>query len=682
MNPLDKNTAIQTQAPQIETKSTQTKHRISPELFNPEQKTTAKKVMMIAMGILFAPLIVTGLILTFVAKAIYQPGKIIHDKIVKALNDKSLLAANERMKKGEELAKLTSLQSIVSDAKISELIHVTEKKFENPAQIAETKVIRYLQREVARGNLKLTPDEIQTMAKDIATDIADKHLSPQQVVAYHFKVFGSDYSKNNIFLNQLNKELNALNKPQAFPSFKKDLEKLVSHLKSADPDSAQKANAQFLQDLRTVLRSDAYQALKDNPTDPSIRLIHQLCVGIWNNVKVLNHYKDFGESMLNGIDRSHETADVLKQTWHKGSQELHTEKGLDLFSYKLNNMESVWGAVTSQTMIGTYDPHALSNNPSLQSITQTKLDTTDVKINNCYGGSPTIGKELSPEFLAVLQAAENNQFAKDKDRISGVPDMVSYTNFQQLSPHGGEGARSRAIMMANELFPLSFMGITLTKDTPFYKMQSDVTPWKRAEDFGKEVKAELMKNECFQLLSEYSKDQGYHFAGDQKRWELIFDTAIQLANLHFQSYDSALPLPAQATFEHKAAYLEFVYSLIQGAQELEAAQRVRAINPNLKGVTVMAIKACKENIDRGGAENVKYLYNRLPEDHPDRLSLITGAFHSRALSVRNRMILEHRTEHLFSYMEHVSSSAFKEYQKQMLDALYDHPQAAVFTPII
>lgn len=683
MNPLKEEQGVRISpsfSPSIEQKLTQTKHRISAELLNPQQKVTAKKVAIIALGILLSPLIATGLILAVVAKAVYTPGKMIHDKIIKSLNDKSLIGANEKMKQGEEIAKLNGLQAIVNDAKVnvSEITKITEEKFKNTGQIAEAKIVRYLQREVARGNLKLTSDEMATFAHDIATEIAVGHLTPQQVVASYFKIFGAEYTKNNPFFNQLNNELNALNRSQAFPKFKKELDQLITHLMSGEPAKAAKVNTQFVQDLRAILSTDIYQTLKEDPTDPSIRLIHQLCSGIWNHVKVMNSYKEFGERMLDGIDSTKPMADVLKETWQKGSQELHTKTGLDQLTYTLNNTESAWGSLTSQNLVGTYDPHAFANNPSLQGITQTGLGDTEVNIHNCYGGSPTIANELSPEFLAVLQAAENNQIADDADRIPSVPDMISYTNFQQLSEKGGEGPRSRAIMMANETYPLSFLGVTLTKDTSFYKMSKHVEPWRKAEDFGKEVKNQIINNESFQLLSHYTKEQGFHFGGDQKRWELIIDSAIQMANQHFQVYDSQLPLPSQKTFEHKAAYLEFVYSLLQAAQEMEAAQKAKLANPHRKEVLVMAIRACKENIDRGGAANAQYIYNRLPDDHPDRQSLITGAFHSRALAVRNRMILEHRAQHLFAFMDHIQPATYRQYQQQMFDALYDQPQKQVY----
>ena len=73
----------------------------------------------------------------------------------------------------------------------------------------------------------------------------------------------------------------------------------------------------------------------------------------------------------------------------------------------------------------------------------------------------------------------------------------------------------------------------------------------------------------------------------------------------------------------------------------------------------MAISACKENIDRGGMENTKYMYTRLSENYEQRLSLILGVMHSRALSSRDRVILQSRMPQILSFMKATEPEDFR-----------------------
>jgi hypothetical protein len=72
------------------------------------------------------------------------------------------------------------------------------------------------------------------------------------------------------------------------------------------------------------------------------------------------------------------------------------------------------------------------------------------------------------------------------------------------------------------------------------------------------------------------------------------------------------------------------------------------------GNFVMAIRACKENVDRGGGENAKYMYSLLDPKDEDRLTLVSGALESRALASRNRVLIHGRMPPILAFMKHVS----------------------------
>jgi hypothetical protein len=79
-----------------------------------------------------------------------------------------------------------------------------------------------------------------------------------------------------------------------------------------------------------------------------------------------------------------------------------------------------------------------------------------------------------------------------------------------------------------------------------------------------------------------------------------------------------------------------------------------------------AISACKENIDRGGMENTKYMYIRLPKNNNDKLSLLTGVMHSRALSARDRVILKKRMPQVLDFMRLTDPDEFRKDMKDLL----------------
>jgi len=65
---------------------------------------------------------------------------------------------------------------------------------------------------------------------------------------------------------------------------------------------------------------------------------------------------------------------------------------------------------------------------------------------------------------------------------------------------------------------------------------------------------------------------------------------------------------------------------------------------------------------------MKYLFTRLDEnyDPKERMELVAGVIHSRALSARNRVILEHRLAQVLSFVEHVVPGNFQVKMKDMM----------------
>ncbi|CUI16860.1 conserved hypothetical protein [Candidatus Protochlamydia naegleriophila] len=331
-----------------------------------------------------------------------------------------------------------------------------------------------------------------------------------------------------------------------------------------------------------------------------------------------------------------------------------------------------------------YDSHGtLANNPSLQGVTTVDWETADgrecqVDVHNCYGGSPTVGDhEIAPEFEAVILAAENNQLAPEEGRDPSIPMMINYNNLQNLDKVHGEGARSRTIMLLNQKYPLSFRGTTFAKDSDFYMMRTpESVVWTTPREFGDKMLGQLLKS-----FDPQETGHGFYFHGSADRWQPIFEEVLSNATEHFEHFRESDPAAYQAMTprELQGAYQEYAYSMLNSVIEMEAIQTMSG--RGIDRFKIMNVSACKENIDRGGMENTKYLYTRLPETD-QRLPLLMGAMHSRALSARDRVILKSRMPQILSFMETTGAETFRNNQMNLFRELGYGIQTASFRPSI
>ena len=151
--------------------------------------------------------------------------------------------------------------------------------------------------------------------------------------------------------------------------------------------------------------------------------------------------------------------------------------------------------------------------------------------------------------------------------------------------------------------------------------------WAGADSFGKEMLEQLQKG-----IGPHTKGHGFHFPGTTEKWTPIFQKAIFNAQLTFSKSSEC---EGHEAYELKGAFQEYVYSLLQKYVEVDAAKKL--IDHGIKNPTVTAIRACKENIDRGGAANMLYMHLSLDTSTPlkDKLTLALGAL-SRSIAYKNR----------------------------------------------
>jgi len=484
------------------------------------------------------------------------------------------------------------------------------------------------------------------------------------------------------------KELNVpLEKREAeVKKFQASLENLLRLSQNKDSDPAI-SNVEVTEAFREALSSPVYVALQNDSSLSSIKLLHHLGHNIWNKVHSLDSYRDVGQKIVDraeGIkdERSNpktqtelkediphdgkKLADRLETTYEKMKKVLCTDVGLvgkvsyalfhvkETFTAGLSSEGGALRAIAGTVGLDVYDP-LLFNLPSVQG---TNTYETGQQVRNCYGGCPTIGDtKIAPEFMAMLKGMENNQLALEQDEDLGM--MCSISSLQNLHRKEGEGPRTTTLILAAEQFPLSLQVTVFSKDSDLYLLK-DVR-WEDPEQFGKVMMEELTRS-----FDPNEKGHGFYFPGSLKTWEPSFKKVIEDANNHFTELKKYNPkyYESLGKEELQGAYIEYVYTLLDSRIELQSLKTLE--NRGLSNIILIILKTCKENVDRGAMENLKYLYYKLAEGI-DQIALYLGCAFGRALQVRDRLPLPHRMINILNLFRIVPQETVKNVQEKYAD---------------
>lgn len=642
--------------------------------------------------------------------AIYNFYVMLREKHAISWKPDSVLPSIRSMKTKEETDKFQTMRGVVEDFQLhekspqegaAELTQDIKTLLLSPASmeaIHQTRRSRYILRDLNRSG-PLDPEWLEAMkdeklqkiisfpANVQPTQLIDAINDFNKLIKDHHPHLVNDLTK--IDWNKIQKTIQKNTVPvervdEDVSKFQLSIDQLLKTLKETDVSSdPAKANQELIGQLRKALRSPVYQALKEDPSQPSIHFLHRLASDIWNKAPSLDAYQSVGASIAREIEQQDtpgmcgkDLAEQLEAS-HEKMEKIHwSAHGISGVCYAVTHPRQLLGGLASEggaareipaaVGLDEYDSHGtLSNNPSLQGVTSITSQGIKCQVNNCYGGSPTIGDHtISPEFEAAIQAAENNQFGPQEHRDPKIPMVVVYNNLQNLDKKHGEGPRSRTIMLLNEKYPLAFRGTTFAKDSDLYLMKKDEhVKWENPAQFG-----DILLNEFKRSFAHGETGHGFYFHGTYGQWEHIFNQAIASANKHFNAQlEEGLALSPK---ELQGAYIEYVYSLLNAANEMESIKML--MERGIEDPTIMAISACKENIDRGGMENTKYMYTRLSENYEQRLSLILGVMHSRALSARDRVILRARMPQILNFMKATEPETFRAQLMEFYQAMdYD-----------
>ncbi len=692
---------------QVQRNSIQTKHL-----------SLTKKVALVAAAILGSLIFVaTGVgALALIGFGVSAGYRSLKEKYDIAYRASSPVALNKKMKEKEVTAKYQALTGVLS-ATQAELVtssyepemQVVEKLTEHVTSnlaskaVFETHLFRTLQRSLARqGQASFDKPALQAIAQRVGEWIDGQESvvltlqgielyirdAPDGVPPAVWSAVKAD--------PQLRQDI--IEGSRSITPSMRDHESgdLKNHLRGlyaiveANRGDENKTNLELLLQLRKILELPAYQALKTCTSDPAIRFIHELNAAMYLGVSAPDTFKELGEGYNASVvhprvdgGEGAQMADLFEQSWQNVSTDLYIDGGdgkvnkimgkvIYAISHPAQAMLSIasHGGTLRTLADVSYDAHAavLANNPSVQGVLKSTVTTGDgrtveARVTNVATGSPTIDDAIAPEYLALLQAIENQQFAEEIDQIEGLPNHMVYTNYQKMFGHG-EGERSASIMKLNSTFPLSFFGTTLTKDTKFHEMKEqqggEDVPWTGSEAYSREIQDKILHDATFDLSATRlsDKNNGFYLPGTKATWTPIISQIMVKVQKRFAQYDTDTSPTGRDAFELRAAMQEYAYLLIQVYTEQSVMQKMVA--RGIEDPHVLRIGACKECIDRGGAENVKYLY-ALQEGASDlKKALMTGYFHGRALSTRDRMILKARFQHLLAFLKLVPAEGARE----------------------
>lgn len=512
-------------------------------------------------------------------------------------------------------------------------------------------------------------------------DVFNAHLAVRTEME---KYFPDDLINLNVTENQI----------VEFKRLFAELVEILIDASSLHQTNPTRANQQFIKIFRKLLTHPVYRVSKRDESYLFIVLLHDFAVAIPNSTHAMEAYKKMGKAIISAgniksgpdeiegkalaenLKLSHST--VMKNHYHN-------EDFFSVIVYGVMHLRQALGSFASQggkfrfvsALFGldVYDSHGtLSNNPSLQGRSCWGKSGEQIHgvVNHCYGGSPTIGDHLiAPEFKALLQASENNYLSMNQKRRKDVPLKIIYHSLQNIDMPVSEGPRSRALMQLNQAYPRTFVGTILSKDSWFSRIKhaKDIV-WENPAQFSRLLREKFLEGVHFPE----NKQHGFYFHGSPNRWEMIFNTIFEAVNEQ-SVFVETLPQTDREREKLQNAYIEYVYALLVAVIECQSIKELN--DAGIENPLVMEMIVCRENIDRGGMENLKNMYLRLslvPKGQvqlsdEDKLECLVGAMNSRALSARDRAILKDRMRTVLAFIEKVRPQEFNETLKTVLNKL-------------
>lgn len=462
-----------------------------------------------------------------------------------------------------------------------------------------------------------------------------------------------------------------------FPPFQEEYNTLVDHIVRIARLVQEGEHVAFLFEVRKALQTRAYDRLKRDEKCPAVHFLHALVMASYAEPRLLKAFYELGEhlwqvAVVDGANPEDFPA-FFRQSRFSGYRRGLIKNDLTL-QYVVRFFRKAWGSFLSikwgrwlTLLFGfkKYDPRGdLENNAG--ALYEELFCTAKARI--IYTPTPTVGDEVALEAKALLQALENRR-RMDPERLKEDPypyDSWCYVNLQNYASTD-EGPRSSSIMRLNAEYPLSFSGITVAVNSPFYTAGVHGRSEKKIEarlfdtqGLTLEYK-EAMKGEL------YAKEGGYYFPDTS--YQVPLEAIVEDAYRVVIECPINKEIPQEKwNWYQKAAFRELV---ILGMIRFHVAKCALHSHSS-----ILVSYACKESMDRGGKINAAFLW-ALGEDTFRFKKIVFSALHGRPLLSRGRLILADRLEPLFALQIVVSQPKVRKFLHDIAQSVGVHSKATI-----
>ena len=476
---------------------------------------------------------------------------------------------------------------------------------------------------------------------------------------------------------------------------------LDKEIQAATSQTMAVANERILLLLRKAQQSDAYAFLCEDESIPAIAYLHRMTMALFIQPQPLDIYKPVGAQLVQSSLPKNEltvNAGTFVRVLTKMRDEAKKARLMvsdKTVEYVRTHWRKVWGALKGFVPGAAYDPRRDENaGGRLYAETLQNGTAGTTVLQAIYTPTPTIGDTVAPEALAFLQALENRH-VMDPEKLRREPSYAQQTHWTFASLQSldsrFEGRRARAIMDLNRQYPLSFTGITIAQDSPFYLDGAHGSSEEKIEEsmveHGKTPLDESYKNLMKQQLVAgvgYEFPPGFSPEKYQKAFGAIIEEAYTAVT---QSTTSPVPTredgESDDVFERrkrlwqwrqKAAFRELVNLGVMRYWQLHTMPA--------QGQGLVSL-CCKECIDRGGKAMAELLW-ALGDGRPDTLKQVLYAVQGRPLIARSRTILSARLAPFVALAEFVSQDAARTFMTDTVGKLVDPPlsYSRPATPVI
>ncbi|MEI8124259.1 MAG: hypothetical protein WCG42_00710 [Parachlamydiaceae bacterium] len=417
--------------------------------------------------------------------------------------------------------------------------------------------------------------------------------------------------------------------------------------------------------LRNMMNTNLYRVKRTDENDLLTNFIHTMCFAGYHDNLLSDNFESFGKNILSKIDIPRLSLGwKISKAWDKMFKDgLPCDNKGSLKHFKPKEKAKLAGEYTGYEFTGLTHRNGIEalderkfpdNIPG--SLYEEKCSVGSIQscfIRAVYTCNPTVGIHVASEFKGVLQAMENRYFTPiDNDPYPYT--FWRYTNLQDLS-NTNENPHAVALMNLNDEYPLSFGGISVTQDSPFYVKDGVFN-----QDYSKRLLDQLLDDDNFTLESRLKKRQGglYFFPEKQKsHWQLALPRIVE------EAYRTIFDNKAETSNADLCkAFKELVHLGIMRHHQQLSAQSIQQLVEQLE-FRFFDSRVCKSCIDRGGKNTISQLV--VLSDPFENEDLILGAFHGRPLLVARRLMLEKYKGAFFSLLKALPHEILKDYVLSM-----------------